>query len=477
MRGLLLVLAATAVAVVALPAAAAAAPPGNDDFAGATSVTSLPFSETIELSEATVEPGEPACLAPAEPRTVWYSIAPDEDVTVRVRASSPFFPASLLAGRSAGPGLSDLVELRCRYAGETLVFDARAGETWYVRAAAYPFGGGGPLTLEIDGPPAPPNDDLAAATAIQSLPFADAVDALAAGIEPDEPAPSCSVGSPQSVWYSYTAPTAGWVTAVGPFGGTHSVVAAYTGTAVGSLSELDCRTFGSPFSLRVVAGATYYFRVAAVFGDAGMLAFELRSAPDPVAAFGYWPLDPSTFDELQLSPNASDPGGNAIASYLWDYGDGSPPSDSRSHRYAADGDYRVTLSVATSDGRTGSTTQTITVRTHDVAIKSFDVPASAAPGRTKQVSVGIGNTRLPEVADVVLYKSVPGGDFEQVGSQRVALPVRSKNAQTKVTFTVSFTPADLAAGKVTFKAGVMLVGARDGHPADNTVIALPTLVR
>ncbi|HEU0335031.1 MAG TPA: PKD domain-containing protein [Gaiellaceae bacterium] len=382
-----------------------------------------------------------------------------------------------MVGRDTGQGFGNLADVRCHAFNEPHVFDVRAGETWYVRAALFVFSGGGSVTIDLETVEPPPNDDFANAKPITQLPFSETVDGAASGNEPGERTPSCSGQSAGSVWYSYTPSSDGWITAAGPFAGQSEVVAAYTGSSLQDLVEVGCRTFGSQFTLRVSSGTTYYFQVGGLFGGGGPLHLDLTVAPNPVAGFGYSPGDPSTFDDLQVFSGSFDPGGNQIVSQVWDYGDGTAPTSSTSHRYGRDGDYTITLTVTTSDGRTGSTAQVVSVRTHDVAIKSFDVPTSGTPGRTKQVTVGIANTRVPEVADVVLYKSVPGGDFEQVGSQRVSLPVRTKNAQTKVTFTVSFTQADLAVGKVTFKASVVLVGGRDCHPADNTVIAWPTLVR
>ena len=53
-------------------AAAAASPLPNDDMAQATTITSLPFSATVDLSAATVEAGENTeCLFPST-KSVWY---------------------------------------------------------------------------------------------------------------------------------------------------------------------------------------------------------------------------------------------------------------------------------------------------------------------------------------------------------------------------------------------------------------------
>ncbi|MET0714868.1 MAG: hypothetical protein ABWY57_08130, partial [Mycetocola sp.] len=52
-------------------------PPANDDFDSATDMASLPFSQDLDVSEATIAPDDPApsCSGPL-PSTVWYTITP-----------------------------------------------------------------------------------------------------------------------------------------------------------------------------------------------------------------------------------------------------------------------------------------------------------------------------------------------------------------------------------------------------------------
>src|SRR5437763_1838196 len=103
MRGLLIMLAAgLSAAAIGFPAAAQAAttyyfmvgfccgsgghgggnlqfsvsqvfPPGNDDFANATPIGALPFSDRQDLSAATAEPAEPRSGCFGSTNTVWYS--------------------------------------------------------------------------------------------------------------------------------------------------------------------------------------------------------------------------------------------------------------------------------------------------------------------------------------------------------------------------------------------------------------------
>jgi PKD repeat protein len=196
----------------------------------------------------------------------------------------------------------------------------------------------------------------------------------------------------------------------------------------------------------------------------------------PVAGFGFYPFDPSTYDLVQFYDVSYDPAGAGIASRSWDLGDGTTAAGySPTHRYAADGVYTVRLTVTTFDGRSDSTSQALSVRTHDVAITKFSAPRSASAGQTRTLTVGVNSRRAPETVEVMLLKSAPGG-YEYVGSLIQSVPVRPANRTTDFTFSYTFTSADAQIGKVTFKAVANLVGARDALPADNEAIATPIKV-
>jgi PKD repeat protein len=213
-----------------------------------------------------------------------------------------------------------------------------------------------------------------------------------------------------------------------------------------------------------------------VFGQGGLLEFRLEVAPSPVANFGYSPSDPTVFDVVQFQDFSFDPGGAGIASQAWVLGDGTSGTGCcPTHRYAADGDYAVGLTVTTVDGRTGSAAQTVRVRTHDVAITKFAVPQSASAGQTRRIVVGVNSKRYTETVDVQLFKSVPSG-FQFVGVLTQSVPVRSANRTTDFSFTYTFTGDDARIGKVTFRAVASVSGARDALPADNEAIAPPTKV-
>jgi PKD repeat protein len=342
-------------------------------------------------------------------------------------------------------------------------------------------GGSGTYQLTIQEFLPPSNDNFANATAIPALPFSNTVDITAASIESGEPTPSCATfygPISRTAWYSFAPTATGSISASiinAPFS---TVGAAYTGNSLANLTEVGCRAFGGKLTFRAETNTTYYFQVGGLFGQGGPLEFILEVTPPPVANFGFSPFDPSVFDVVQFFDFSSDPGEVGVQSRVWDFGDGTTTTTTEccpSHQYAADGDYAVQLTVTTVDGRTASTSQTVLVRTHDVAITKFTVPKSASAGQTRSIVVGINSKRYPETVEVQLFKSIPGG-FQFVGSLSQSVPVRPSNRTTDFNFSYTFTDADAQVGKVTFKAVANIIGARDALPADNEAIAPPTKV-
>ena len=274
-------------------------------------------------------------------------------------------------------------------------------------------------------------------------------------------------------WYAFTAPSSGSFTVRTSWG--WPVVGLYRGSSLGSLTELDCRSGGGSYlTFGANAGQVTYIQITDVYnGNNGPITTTIENAPAPVASFWSSPWDPSSYDLVSFSDNSYDPGGNAITSRRFDFGDGSSSTTGccPQHRYLTDGDYTVTLTVTTSDGRTASVQQVVHVLTHDVAITKITLPQSASAGQSRELSVALKNTRYGESVTIVFYRSRVGGGWDQVGSQTQSVPARSGKTTT-FSALYTFTADDKAVGKVTFKAVAMINGARDALPADNEVVAL-----
>ena len=332
---------------------------------------------------------------------------------------------------------------------------------------------------------APSNDAFVNATMITSLPFSDTVDTTPASQEAGEPAPSC-ITRFNSVWYRFTSATRIAVKAT-TNAETPFASARYTGNSLDSLTLIggsDCLSGGTTGSIFIAEpNTTYYFQISSL-GNAGLsdiVRFQLENLPPPQAAFSFTPADPSTFDNIQFSdatPGWYNP--HAVRTFTWDFGDGTTSTaEDPTHQYLSDGDYTVQHTMI-DNGFTTSTSQVVQVRTHDVAITKVVAPSSGNVGRSRPITVYIKNNRYAETVLLELYKSNPNvaGGFELVGSYTQFVPVRPGNRTSAFTFNYTFTAADLAVGKVTFKAVASLVDAHDAIPSDNELSSSPpTLVR
>jgi hypothetical protein len=472
-RGTVLAVLAAAFMMLISPAAAMAAPAPNDDFDNATPVGALPFTDRVDTREATAAADDPTTCS--NNGSVWYRFTPGADMVIEAKTAGSDYYTVLSAYTGSR---SALTQRACVYGPDSrAVVNVTANTTYYFLVAVCCGNGGtggGDLVFSVAEIEPPGNDDFANATTVPALPFSDTVDTAAATRQVGESNSSCGwLESGGTVWYAFTpTQTASIMASVSYYG----MRAVYTGSSLANLREVACGPWYEHTTFRAVAGETYYFQVSVIYGGNDPVRFDLDPAPAPVANFGFGPSDPSTYDTVQFYDWSYDPADVGIASQEWQFGDGATATgQSPAHRYAAEGDYTVRLTVTTTDGRSASTTRAVQVRTHDVAIVRLSAPESASVGQTRQISVDIRNTRHPETVTVELLKSVPGG-FQHVGSLTQSVPVRLSGRTTSFTFNYTFTDEDAAMGKVTFKAIATLEGARDALPADNEAIASPTKV-
>ncbi len=137
-------------------------------------------------------------------------------------------------------------------------------------------------------PPASPtspsgqfNDACGNAMVIAVAPFSNSMATGAATSDSTDPAPACGNHSrAKSVWYRFTAPSAGTLTA-NTFGSNYdTILSAYTGTCgsytpVAGACNDDTSGAQSRLSFVASAGTTYYFLVSAYSSNGGALVFQL----------------------------------------------------------------------------------------------------------------------------------------------------------------------------------------------------------
>jgi hypothetical protein len=140
---------------------ALAAVPGNDAHAGRTVIGSLPFSESLDTTDATTDADDAevnaSCGAPATDASVWYELAgTDGGIIVDVSASD--YSAGVIVA-TGSPGT--LLTVACGQGA--VAFFAASGETYAILAFDDQLdgaGNGGALDIAIDAAPPPPTIDI-----------------------------------------------------------------------------------------------------------------------------------------------------------------------------------------------------------------------------------------------------------------------------------------------------------------------------
>ncbi len=262
--------------IVPLVVEEAAAQPTNDDLADAVDITSLPYSDSATNIDATIEDDE----AGVGHASVWWSFTPSDDGTLVVDTYGSNINTTLSIWTGAGHPLEE--QAYNRNAGNTVQSElgavVAAGTTYYVRVAGTTSSQQGDITLNVSVEPPLPNDRLADAIEITSLPFTGSGFNYGAGPEDDEAAFSCAaVGDEEnSVWWKYTSTEDGILT-VDTYGSSfNTTLSIWTGDTH-PLTEEVCAGQGSSLDettvhAAVATGEEYYIRVAGI--SSGNLSVE-----------------------------------------------------------------------------------------------------------------------------------------------------------------------------------------------------------
>jgi len=97
------------------------------------------------------------------------------------------------------------------------------------------------------------------------------------------------------------------------------------------------------------------------------LVASLLVACNPIAIISFSPSEPRVGQEIEFDGAetliSNMPAGAKAVTYEWNFGDGKRArGETVTHTYTRTGTYRVTLTVTDSAGRSGSTSEDITVR-------------------------------------------------------------------------------------------------------------------
>lgn len=125
----------------------------NDFFANATGIGGLPFSDVVDNSGATAEPGEPTpfCFFGSTGKSVWYRFTPTETRAITASVSAPF---STVVAAYTGGSVTALTPVACGVFGQGTSFLATAGTTYSFQVDGL-FGQAGQLVFRLDVAPPP----------------------------------------------------------------------------------------------------------------------------------------------------------------------------------------------------------------------------------------------------------------------------------------------------------------------------------
>jgi hypothetical protein len=314
----------------------------NDNLANAIPITALPYTSTSEASQTSqsLETNEilPSCNASgtAGYGTIWYQYTPTHDHTVVITTYSKNL--SVWTGTT-----QSLTELACGSSGvawngsSRLALDLTAGTTYYINLGIVATLK--ETWLEVKELMQAPNDNLANATLITSLPYQTQQQAQWATTETLEKNASCEWGIPQnSVWYQYTPTTDQTVAweSTGSDSWTRPGLSLWYGTNQ-PLTELSCElVYYTSFLLsKLTAGTTYYLKVAPT-NFFGLFNFSLFVSVPPtndnltnatvIPALPYSNTSQevfgSTHEDLEVSSRCGE--GNADGSVWYQY---TPPKN------------------------------------------------------------------------------------------------------------------------------------------------------
>lgn len=253
--------------------------PVNDNFTSRIAIAGTVATVNGSNTLATAESGEPLHAGVGGGNSVWWSWTPGISGPATITTAGSDFNTVLAV--YTGTELTNLTLVAANdddAVGGTntsrVVFNTVAGTTYQIAVDGY-AGATGNVALNT-----PPSNDLFANRAVVSGLNASAVGFnVLATKEPLEPNHAGNTGG-KSLWWTSTAPASGAASVTTIGSSFNTVLAVYTGTALGSLSLVAANDndpygdFTSLVSFTATAGTTYQIAVDGVNGASGMVRLQ-----------------------------------------------------------------------------------------------------------------------------------------------------------------------------------------------------------
>lgn len=282
-RACALALVAVAVGLAAGGARAADTAPPNDAFSAPQTIGGVDGSVSGSNANASADWNEP--YTPVRGGvSVWYVWTAPRNGTVTFSAAGSGFQPTVSVFEGDAP---DRVALWSSGVGSA-TFDARQNTSYRIDVDG-DNGGTGSFMLSWAFAPtgAAANDYFADAQTIEGSTGSTTGSTENATVEAGEPIHSgfcCSNDNEHSIWYRWTSPVTGDAFFTTQGSTFDTVLAAYTGTSVDSLTrqgfawnDANPWTQWSRLELRVTTGATYYLALDAANGETGAAQLNWRT--------------------------------------------------------------------------------------------------------------------------------------------------------------------------------------------------------
>jgi hypothetical protein len=266
--------------------------PANDHFANRTLLSGRRVNAGGSNVYATKEPGEPRHVGTLGGKSLWWSWLAPASGGVSVSTTGSRFDTVLAVYR--GESLSELVFVagnddvpNTTLVESTVTFNVVAGAIYQIAVDGFDSASGD-VTLRIlleDEQPVPSNDNFEDARLVTGLDVTASGTNVGASFEAGEPTHAARFGG-KSVWWTWTAPEAGFATIDTVGSGFDTLLGIYAGSSLANLSEIASDDDGggngnSAVTFTTRPGLVYWIAVDGWDSASGPIILNISFRPSP----------------------------------------------------------------------------------------------------------------------------------------------------------------------------------------------------
>ncbi len=273
---------------------AIAVPPANNDFEKRSGLNGTNLTVSGSTQNANKQAGEPSHAGNAGGRSVWWTWTAPVNGRLQVSTTGSAFDTLLAVYTGSAVNALTLAAQNnnstASGVNSLVAFNVTAGTIYQIALDGF-AGARGDYQLQLQftaGNSIPGNDLFSSAVTLSGSDTSGSGNSANAAKEAGEPAHAGNAGG-ASVWFNWTAPTSGTVTLTTTGSSFDTLLAVYTGGAVGSLAELASNDddasggIASRVQFPATSGQTYRFAVDGYNGASGSFSLQLALTAAPAA--------------------------------------------------------------------------------------------------------------------------------------------------------------------------------------------------